>query len=100
MATPDSCLDPTDSSIVKLEIEEPSLHSEDDANVRLYSDRKIDYVLVYERCPEDEDKDDESKERAKELETMRNKFEESLRNVGLILEYPDEIPDVRQLVSS
>jgi len=85
-------------------MEEPSLHSKDDVIVRLCSedpkpDRIIDYVLVYERCPEDENKDEESKERAEVLEIMREEFEKSLSKAGLILEY-HKIPDKRRLVST
>lgn len=57
------------------------------------------YVLVYERCPEDENKDEESKERAEVLEIMREEFEKSLSKAGLILQY-HKIPDKRRLVST
>ena len=105
MATAASSLDSADPKVVEIDMEpsdmEPSQHAEDDETEPLHratdADENIDYVLVYERCPEEEEKD---KQRAKDLQTMRENFEKSLEDAGLKLTYPDPIPEKRQLVSS
>lgn len=106
MATPAcaSHLYPADPNVVRVDMEEPSSQLEDDETTPLRTEDSIpnadiDYVLVYERCPEEEDKDEESKEEAKALDGMRKRFEKSLTDARLILEHPDAIPDKRQLVS-
>ena len=59
-----------------------------------------DYVLVYERCQREEEKDDQCKKRAENLEKMRNQFEESLKRADLKLTKLDPVPTTRQLVRS
>ena len=98
MATAASNLDSADPKVVEIDME-PSLHVEDDETKPLHrtmdADENIDYVLVYERCQEEEEKD---KQTAKDLQTMREKFETSLVEAGLELTHPDPVPEKRQLV--
>lgn len=47
---------------------------------------KVDYVLVYERNPEQEDKDDDCAALVEEQEEKRNAFEKALKDEGLMLE--------------
>lgn len=47
---------------------------------------KIDYVLVYERNPEEEENDDEKGSLAEELEEKRTAFEKVIKDEGLLLE--------------
>ena len=54
-----------------------------------------DYVLVYEQSKVEED----GKEEADRLESMRKKFEENLKEEGLQIKRPKAIEDTAQLVS-
>lgn len=54
-----------------------------------------DYVLVYEQSKVEED----GKEEADRLESMRKKFEENLKEEGLQIKRPKTIEDTAQLVS-
>lgn len=54
-----------------------------------------DYVLVYEQSKVEED----GKEEADRLESMRKKFEENLKKEGLQIKRPKAIEDTAQLVS-
>jgi len=47
---------------------------------------KIDYVLVYERNPEEEENDDEKAKLAEEHEEKREAFEDVLKEEGLLME--------------
>ena len=92
MAKPVSYAKTQNDDEVILEMAEPSFDaSGSDEPIGLHFERdglkrKIDYVLVYERCPEKEDEDDESREEAQKLEGMRKAFEESIENAGLMIE--------------
>lgn len=93
---------PDGDADVLLEMVEPSFHSKDGKPKGLYfegagSNKKIDYVLVYERCQEKENKDEEDKEKAEKLEAMRQAFEASLESAGLLIERKEHtLPQVRQ----
>ena len=86
---------------VLLEMVEPSFHAKSSELKGLYledtgANEKIDYVLVYERCQEKEDKDNEAKEKADKLEGMRKSFEASLESAGLVIERKEHtLPQVR-----
>lgn len=54
-----------------------------------------DYVLVYEQSKVEED----GKEEADRLESMRKKFEENLKKEGLQIKRSKAIEDTTQLVS-
>lgn len=54
-----------------------------------------DYVLVYEQSKVEED----GKEEADRLESMRKKFEENLKKEGLQIKQSKAIEDTTQLVS-
>lgn len=92
MAKPVSYAKTQNDDEVILEMAEPSFDtSGSDEPIGLHFERdglkrKIDYVLVYERCPEKEDEDDESREEAQKREGMRKAFEESIENAGLMIE--------------
>lgn len=47
----------------------------------------IDYVLVYETCKEEEEKDQESKKEAEALAKLRRSYEKRLQKNGLILQH-------------
>ena len=109
MASPaDSHLSPADTGAVRLDIEDPSLNAEGGGETEPLraedsgKNEKIDYVLVYERCPEEENKDEDSKRMADDLAGMRKQFETSLgkEGAGLILTYPEPEQMKRPLVSS
>ena len=95
MAKPISYVKTQNDDEVILEMAEPSFDTNNsDEPIGLYferdgSKRKIDYVLVYERCREKEDEDDDSREEARKLEGMRKAFEESIGNAGLMIERVD-----------
>lgn len=103
MATAASSLDSADPEVVEIDME-PSQHIEDDATKPLHrtmdADENFDYVLVYERCQEEEERDDKSRTTADKLQEMRNEFEENLRKAGLELRKPEPEKTTRQLVSS
>ena len=86
-----------DADDVLIEMVEPSFHAKGSESPKgLYlegagTNKKIDYVLVYERCEEKENKDDQTKEKATKLEEMRNAFEASLESSGLIIEHQERI---------
>lgn len=94
MAKPVSYTKAQDDDNVVLEMVEPSFNAKDDGGgepMGLYFERnrskkKIDYVLVYERCEEKEDKDEDSRAKAEKLEEMRKAFEASLDESGLLIE--------------
>lgn len=91
MAKPVAYTKTTEDGDILLNMVEPSFHSKQTETKGLYLDdagsrKKIDYVLVYERCEEKENKDEEAKEEANKHEEMRRAYEESLANAGLILE--------------
>ena len=89
MTKPVSYTKSPDDNVV-FEVVEPSFNAKSGGEtIRLYFERdgskkKIDYVLVYERCQEKEDKNDESREKAENLEGSRKSFEASIKNAGLI----------------
>lgn len=73
----------------------------EDGNRRVQTDsssqaepsKKVDYVLVYERCQEKEDQDEETKEKAGIHEQIRETFERKLVDAGLeIIERIDAEP--------
>ena len=103
MATAALNLDSGDPNDVTIDLEETSQHTEDDATNPLQSamdaDENIDYVLVYERCQEEE-KRDESREKAETRQKMRDEFEESLKIAGLELTKLEPEKTKRELVSS
>ena len=45
-----------------------------------------DYVLVYETCKEEEEKDQETKKEAETLANLRRSYEKRLQKKGLILQ--------------
>lgn len=47
----------------------------------------IDYVLVYETCKEEEEKDQETKKEAETLAKLRRSYEKRLQKKGLILQH-------------
>ena len=83
-----------------------ALHPEDGKTEPLHTEDsgtnwKIDYVLVYEKCAEEENKDEKSKNNADELVRKRNDFERSLsEKAKLKLFYPKQEPMKRHTVSS
>lgn len=81
MAKTNSKSGPSNESSVKLDIAAEGTKEEE-----------YDYVLVYE---EEEDNDEESK-----LKDMREQFEKSLTDAGLILTYHHQENATRHLVSS
>lgn len=91
---------PNDGDVL-LEMVEPSFHAKGSEPKGMYLEdagpnKKIDYVLVYERCQEKENKDEEAKEKAEKLEDMRRSFEASLESAGLVIERKDHpLPQVR-----
>ena len=100
MAHPVSFKKNPDDADVLLEMVEPSFHSKDGKPKGLYMDgagsKKIDYVLVYERCQEKENKDEEDKQKAEKHEGMRQAFEASLKSAGLLIEHKEHtLPQVR-----
>lgn len=92
MAKPVSYTKTPEDDDVILEMVEPSFQAKRASETtglyfeRSGSNKKVDYVLVYERCVEKENEDEESKEKAQKLEGMRTAFEESLKKAGLIIE--------------
>ena len=92
MAKPVSYTKTPEDDEVVLEMVEPSFNARGGGEtIGMYFERdgskkKIDYVLVYERCQEKEDEDDESREKAENLEGMRKSFEASIENAGLIID--------------
>lgn len=92
MAKPISYAKTQNDDEVILEMAEPSFDTNNsDEPIGLYFERdglkrKIDYVLVYERCRVKEDEDDESREEARKLEGMRKAFEESIEDAGLMID--------------
>ena len=93
MAKPVSYTKTPEDEDVTLEMVEPSIKpkSDGDGTVGLYFERsgskkKIDYVLVYERCQEKEDEDEESRAKSEKLEEVRKAFETSLDKAGLLVE--------------
>lgn len=92
MAKPVSYTKTPEDEDVILEMVEPSFRGKGgEETIGLYFERdgakkKIDYVLVYERCQEKEDKDEESREDAEKAENMRKAFEASLESAGLLIE--------------
>lgn len=89
---------------VKIDMEEKSVQEGGDETKLLHTEESIpnaenDYVLVYERCSEEEDKDEESKEAAEDLVGMRTKFEKSLKEAGLIINRYSEEHATRHVVS-
>lgn len=83
----------TDEDDVLLEMEGKNGNISDKP-IGLYFDsggHKIDYVLVYERCPEDEEKDDEDAKKAEEHEEKREAFEKALEEEGLLIERDERI---------
>lgn len=88
---------PEDDHQIILEMAEPSFNTKnDDEPIGLHFERmglkrKIDYVLVYERCQEKEDEDDESREKAQKLEGMRKAFEDSIESTGLMIERAERL---------
>ena len=101
MAQPISYAKAPDDGDVLLEMVEPSFHAKGLEQKGLYLEdagpkKKIDYVLVYERCEEKESKDDEAKEKAEKLEGMRQAFEATLKSAGLVIERKEHaLPQVR-----
>lgn len=93
MAKPVSYTKTPEDEDVTLEMVEPSIKPRGGGQeaVGLYFERsgskkKIDYVLVYERCQEEEDEDEESRAKSEKLEEMRKAFETSLDKAGLLVE--------------
>lgn len=91
MAKPVAYTKTPDDADVLLEMVEPSFTAKAAQTKGLHlehagSSQKIDYVLVYERCEEKENEDDDAKEEAKKHEEMRKAFETSLADAGLIIE--------------
>lgn len=101
MAQPLSYTKAPDDGDVLLEMVEPSFHAKGSEPKGLYLEdagpnKKIDYALVYERCEEKENKDEEAKEKAQKLEGMRKSFEASLDSAGLVIERKEHtLPQVR-----
>lgn len=101
MAHPISFTKTPDDGDVLLEMVEPSFNSKDGKPTGLHledagANKKIDYVLVYERCQEKENKDEEDKEKAEKHEGMRRAYEASLESAGLLLERKEHtLPQVR-----
>lgn len=104
MAQPISYSKAQNDGDVLLEMVEPSFHAKGGGESKgLYLEdagpnKKIDYVLVYERCQEKESEDDEAREKAEKLEDMRKSFEASLESAGLVIEHKEHtLPQVRPL---
>ena len=83
---------PEDEDVI-LEMVEPSIQASKSGaeTIGLYFERagskkKIDYVLVYERCQEKEDEDEDSRAKAEKQEGMRKAFEDSIETAGLLIE--------------
>lgn len=101
MAQPVSYTKAPDDGDVLLEMVEPSFHAKRREPKGLYLEdvgpnKKVDYALVYERCQEKENKDDEAKDKAEKLEGMRQAFEASLKSAGLVIERKEHtLPQVR-----
>ena len=100
MAHPVSFKKNPDDADILLEMVEPSFHSKDGKPKGLYMDgagsKKIDYVLVYERCQEKENKDDDDRQKSEKHEGMRQAFEASLKSAGLLIEHKEHtLPQVR-----
>lgn len=94
MAQPVSYTKAPDDGDVLLEMVEPSFHAKGSEPKK--PNKKIDYALVYERCEEKENKDEEAKEKAQKLEGMRKSFEASLDSAGLVIERKEHtLPQVR-----
>lgn len=94
MAQPVSYTKAPDDGDVLLEMVEPSFHAK--GSEPKGPNKKIDYALVYERCEEKENKDEEAKEKAQKLEGMRKSFEASLDSAGLVIERKEHtLPQVR-----
>lgn len=94
MAQPVSYTKAPDDGDVLLEMVEPSFHAK--GSEPKEPNKKIDYALVYERCEEKENKDEEAKEKAQKLEGMRKSFEASLDSAGLVIERKEHtLPQVR-----
>lgn len=97
MAKPVSYTKTPEDDDVILEMVEPSFQAKRASETtglyfeRAGSNKKVDYVLVYERCEEKENEDEESKEKAQKLEGMRTAFEESLKKAGLIIERVERV---------
>ena len=99
-----------DTKTVRIDVDDPPVHKGDEESDRLFVEdhrtnakRKIDYVLVYETCQEEEDTAEDKipafKERARNHENMRKRFETSLKEAGLELDSPDPQETSRDLVS-
>ena len=95
-----------DTKTVRIDVDDPPVHTGDEESDRLFVEdhrtnakRKIDYVLVYETCQEEEDKIPAFKERARNHENMRKRFETSLKDAVLELDSPDPQETSRDLVS-
>ena len=95
-----------DTKTVRIDVDDPPVHTGDEESDRLFVEdhrtnakRKIDYVLVYETCQEEEDKIPAFKTRARNHENMRKRFETSLKEAGLELDSPDPQETSRDLVS-
>ena len=92
MAKPVSYTKTPEDEDVILEMVEPSFRGKGgEETIGLYFERdgakkKIDYVLVYERCQEKEDKNEESRQDAEKAKNMRKAFEASLESAGLLIE--------------
>jgi hypothetical protein len=83
-----------DEDDILLEMEGKNDNSVPDKTLGLYFDiggHKVDYILVYERCPEDEEKDDEDAKRAEDQEEKRDAFEKVLEEQGLLIEREERI---------
>ncbi|XP_032221069.1 anoctamin-4 isoform X2 [Nematostella vectensis] len=52
---------------------------------------KIDYVLVFERCEEEESKNEDSKAKAADLAKKREDFEKALEEKGVLIERDESI---------
>ncbi|CAH3023696.1 unnamed protein product [Porites evermanni] len=95
-----------DTKTVRIDVDDPPVYTGDEESDRLFVEehrtnakRKIDYVLVYETCQEEEDKIPTFKTRARNHENMRKRFETSLKEAGLELDSPDPQETSRDLVS-
>lgn len=78
-----------DEDDVLLDMENQNGSESTKAAVGLYFSEggyKIDYVLVYERNPELEERDDNHAAIVEEHEEKRKAFEEALKNEGLMIE--------------
>lgn len=74
-------------SDILLEMEVRAAESPNDKNQRPLSDneRGIHYVLVYHRCQETENKNEDTKEKALQRQNQREKFETEIEGEGLEL---------------